>query len=189
MRSDPNRLAFSTYGFPDELRADELWLRAPREDDVDRIAPAFVDPDIGGEAGLPEVGADELRAMMREMLPGMRASGMLAPYLIEDAASGELLGGLTLHHFDAMRDSVEVGYWLFADARGRGVATRAVRAVVEHAFENGVYRVEAHVRVGNAASERVLERAGFEREGVRRRFLRHHSERVDAMLFARLAPE
>ena len=63
-----------------------------------------------------------------------------------------------------------------------------MRAAVEHAFANGIYRVEAHVRVGNVASERVLERAGFQREGVKRRFLRRGGEeRADATLFARLA--
>jgi RimJ/RimL family protein N-acetyltransferase len=189
MRSDPGELRLSAYAFPDELRVDELWLRAPREDDVERIAPAFRDPDVGGEAGLPEVGADELRAMMREMLPEMRATGMLAPYLIEDTQTGEILGGFTLHHLDRMRDSVELGYWLFAEARGRGVATRAVRAAVDHALADEIYCVEAHVRVGNDASERVLERVGFEREGVRRRFLRHHGRRVDATLFTLLAPD
>jgi RimJ/RimL family protein N-acetyltransferase len=187
MRSDPSRLALSTYAFPEELRVDELWLRAPGEEDLDRIAPAFLDPDVGGEAGLPAVSVDELRTMMREMLPGLRERGMLAPYVIEETSTGKLLGGLALHHFDPMRDSVELGYWLFAEARGRGVATRSVEALVEHAFANGIYRVEAHVRIGNAASERVLERAGFEREGVRRRFLRHAGKRVDATLFARLA--
>jgi ribosomal-protein-alanine N-acetyltransferase len=187
MRSDPNRLALSTYSFPVELRADELWLRAPREEDVDRIAPAFTDPDVGGEAGLPAVGADELRMMIDELLPGMLASGLLAPYLIEETPTRNLLGGFTLHHFAPMRDTVEVGYWLFAEARGRGIATRSVEAAVAHAFANGIYRVEAHVRIGNVASERVLERAGFEREGVKRRFLRHRGDRVDATLFARLA--
>jgi RimJ/RimL family protein N-acetyltransferase len=43
------------------------------------------------------------------------------------------------------------------------------------------------VRIGNAVSERVLERAGFEREGVKRRLLRHGGVRVDATLFARVA--
>lgn len=185
MRSDPTRLQLSLYAFPDELRVDELWLHAPRDEDVDRIAPAFRDPAVGGEAGLPPVGASELR----EMLPGMRLAGMLSPYVIEDSRAGDLLGGLTLHHFDSMRDSVEVGFWLFREARGRGVATRAVRAAAEHALANGIHRVEAHVRLGNTASERVLERVGFEREGVKRRYLRHEGVRVDATLFALLADD
>ena len=59
--------------------------------------------------------------------------------------------------------------------------------MVEHALANGIYRVEAHVRLGNDASERVLEHLGFEREGIKRRYLRHGGVRVDATLFARVA--
>jgi RimJ/RimL family protein N-acetyltransferase len=119
----------------------------------------------------------------------MRAAGLLSPYVIQDTRDGRILGGLTLHHLDPMRDVVEVGYWLFEHARGRGVATRAVRAVVDHAFGNGIYRVEAVVRVGNTASERVLVRLGFAREGVKRRFLRYADARVDSTLFSLLADD
>ncbi len=84
---------------------------------------------------------------------------------------------------------IEIGYWLFVSARGRGVATRAVESMVADAFAGGIYRVEAHVRVGNTASERVLERAGFAREGIRRGVLRHEGQRVDATLFSKLVDE
>ena len=188
-RADPAAAQLSTYAFPAELRVDELLIRLPREDDVEAIAPAFLDPDVGGEAGLPPFDAEMLRTILRERLPEMRASGLLCAYVIEDFRNGELLGGFTLHHLDPMRDVVELGYWLFASARGRGIATRAVRAASEHAFASGIHRVEAHVRVGNAASERVLERAGFQREGVKARLLHRGDERVDATLFARLADE
>jgi RimJ/RimL family protein N-acetyltransferase len=179
----------STYRFPDELQVDELLVRGPLESDVDVIAPAFRDPQVGGEASLPPVDADTLRIMLREQLPGMRAQGLLSAYVIEDTSDGTLLGGASLHHFDPLRDAVEVGYWLFVDARGRGVATRAVRALCEHALRNGIWRVEAHVRIGNIASEQVLGRLGFEREGVKRRYLRHGTDRVDATLFALLADD
>ena len=188
-----NRAAaqLSTYAFPDELRVDELLLRRPVDADVEIVAPAFVDPDVGGEAGLPPLDAETLRAALRERLPEMHARGLLAAYLIVDAETDDLLGGFTIHHLDALRDAVEVGYWLLVPARGRGVATRAVLAAVEHAFAHGVHRVEAHVRIGNVASERVLERAGFHREGVKRRFLRLGTDerRYDATLFARLADD
>jgi RimJ/RimL family protein N-acetyltransferase len=176
----------STYRFPDELRVDELLVRGPVESDIDTIAPAFRDPAVGGEASLPPVDADTLRVMLREQLPGMRAQGLLAAYVIEDMGSGELLGGASLHHFDPLRDVVEVGYWLFVTARGRGVATRSVQRMTEHALANGIWRVEAHVRIGNTASERVLERLGFEREGVKRKYLRHGDDRVDATMFSLL---
>ena len=88
-----------------------------------------------------------------------------------------------------MRGVIEVGYWLFPRARGRGLATRAVLAVAREVFASGLWRLEAHVRIGNDASERVLERAGFTREGTKRRYLRHGGERVDATAFSLLADE
>jgi RimJ/RimL family protein N-acetyltransferase len=185
-RSNAATGQISTYRFPDELRVDELLVRGPVESDIDTIAPAFRDPAVGGEASLPPVDADTLRVMLREQLPGMRAQGLLAAYVIEDLGSGELLGGASLHHFDPLRDVVEVGYWLFLTARGRGVATRSVQRMTEHALANGIWRVEAHVRIGNTASERVLERLGFEREGVKRKYLRHGDDRVDATMFSLL---
>lgn len=186
--SDVTTLRLSSYAFPRELRVGDLLLRPPVDADVDTIAPAFLDPDVGGEAGLPSVGPEQLRWMLREQLPQLHATGRLSPYVIEDTR-GELLGGATLRTFDPMRDSVEVGYWLFVASRGRGVATEVAGALVRHAFANGIHRVEAHVRVGNAPSERVLERLGFAREGVKRRYLRHGGRRVDATLFARLADD
>jgi RimJ/RimL family protein N-acetyltransferase len=178
----------SSYRFPDELRIDELIVRYPSAEDIETIAPAFVDPEVGGEAGLPPVPAAMLVAALEGEIPRMRDNGLLCPYVIE-GPDGTLVGGLALHHFDPMRDSLEVGYWLLKEARGRGVATRSVRAAVDHAFANGIFRIEAHVRLGNTASERVLERLGFEREGVKRRLLRHGGERVDATLFSLLAPD
>jgi ribosomal-protein-alanine N-acetyltransferase len=185
--SDPSAMRMSSYAFPDELRVDELIVRLLIDADIDAIAPAFLDPEVGGEAGLPAVGADMLRAALGEQIPAMRAQGLLSPYVIEDSNTGEILGGAAIHHFDPMRDTVEVGYWLFAEARGRGVATRAVAAIAEHAFANGIFRLEAHVRIGNEASEQVLARVGFEREGVKRMYLRHAGRRVDAALFSLLA--
>jgi RimJ/RimL family protein N-acetyltransferase len=163
-----------------------LLLRLPTEADIDVIAPAFRDPEVGGEAGLPPLDAEALRTMLGEELRAMRERGLLAPYVIEDTDSRRILGGTNLRLYDPMRETVELGYWLFVDARGRGVATRTVRALVEDSHSRGIVRVEAHVRLGNVPSERVLERAGFEREGVKRKLLRYGGTRVDATLFAHI---
>ena len=74
-RCRPGREAMSTLPFPAELRVDELLLRVPEEADVERIAPAFLDPEVGGEAGLPPVDAETLRALLRDQLPTMCERG------------------------------------------------------------------------------------------------------------------
>ena len=159
--------------FVDELSAGGIVLRAPVHDDVSALATAFADPVLGGEAGLPPLGEEQLHAK-------------LVPYTIIDRETDELLGGATLRQLDAARNAIEIGYWLFPRARGRGVATRAVQLLLDWLFANGIYRVEAVVRIGNAASEHVLERSGFVREGIKRRCLVYEGSRVDATLFSRL---
>jgi RimJ/RimL family protein N-acetyltransferase len=178
------------FSVPDLFEIDGPFVaRAIEERDIPVIAPAFRDPGIGGENGMPPFGEDELRRVWREQIPGFRARGLLFPYVIEDTTDGSILGGLTLRHFDPMRAVIEVGYWLFPEARGRGLATRAVRAVAREAFASGFSRIEANVRIGNDASVRVLERAGFSREGVKRSLLRHGGGRADATFFSLLPGE
>ena len=116
-------------------------------------------------------------------------SGRLAPLVVVDARSGDVLGGGTLHHLDAERGLLEIGYWLYPHARGRGIASRLARALAEHAFSLGVERVAAYVNVGNVGSERVLERAGFTREGVVRSLPKPDGRRVDKTLFSLLPGE
>ena len=179
-----------TFAVPDRFAVEGPFVaRQIEERDIPIVAPAFRDPGIGGENGMPPFDEDELRAVLRERIPDLRARGVLYPYVIEDTTDGSIVGGVTLRHFDPMRGVIEVGYWLFESARGRGLATLAVRAVAREAFASGLWRIEAHVRIGNDASERVLERAGFTREGIKRRLLRHDGDRVDATAFSLLADE
>lgn len=178
------------FAVPDLFEIDGAFVaRVVEERDIPVVAPAFRDPGIGGENGMPPFDEAELRRVWREQIPQLRARGVLFPYVIEDTTDGSIPGGVTLRHFDPMRGVIEVGYWLFPDARGRGLATRAVRAVAREAFATGISRIEANVRIGNEASERVLERAGFTREGVKRRLLRHGAGRADATLFSLLPDE
>ena len=88
-------------------------------------------------------------------------------FAVTDAATGQILGsvGLTRDETDHV---VEVGYWIRAEARGRGVMTRAVVVVSRHAFETGAERVFLRADPLNVGSCRVAEKAGFTREGVLR---------------------
>jgi RimJ/RimL family protein N-acetyltransferase len=86
-------------------------------------------------------------------------------FAIADTESGRILGGIGLRWTE---DVAEIGYWARADARGRGVTTRALVLLARLAFEEGAARVQLRADVENAPSRRVAEKAGFTAEGVLR---------------------
>jgi RimJ/RimL family protein N-acetyltransferase len=167
------------------IRDGDVLLRLPTPDDVDALLPAFTDPELREAGNLPAFDRDELLASLRE-LPSLIESGRLLPLLALDLETAEVIGGGMLHHLDRERKIVEIGYWVLPPARGRGVATRVARLLAEHAFSLGIARVAAYVNVGNVASERVVERAGFTREGVVRSMPKPDGRRVDKTLFSLL---
>jgi RimJ/RimL family protein N-acetyltransferase len=172
--------------FPEEgLAFDDLVLRLPNGEDLQELAAAFAAGELSEADNISPFRPDELAVD----LPGFVANGGLARLVVADVRNGATFGGGTLHHFDAERGIIEIGYWLYPRARGRGIATKVARALAEYAFTIGVQRVTAYVSVGNGESERVLERAGFTREGVLRSMPRSDGGRVDKTVFSLLPGE
>ena len=170
------------------IRERDLILRLPSLDDVDAILPAFTDPEVRDAGNLPAFDRDALVASIGD-LPSLAERGRLLALAAVHAESDDVVGGGMLHHLDAERRIVEIGYWVLPHARGRGVATKIARLLAEHAFSLGVERVAAYVNVGNTASERVVERAGFTREGIVRSMPKPDGRRVNKTLFSLLPGE
>jgi RimJ/RimL family protein N-acetyltransferase len=102
------------------------------------------------------------------------------------ALDGAVVGGIgfTLHD-DVERVAAEIGYWLGEPFWGRGITTAAVQAVTAHAVRtHGLTRVWAVPFAWNPASFRVLEKAGYVREGVMRRSAFKDGRLTDQMLYA-----
>lgn len=80
----------------------------------------------------------------------------------------------------------EIGYWLAEPFRGQGIMTDAVKALCASLFETrpALVRIEAKVHAYNPPSARVLERAGFEREGLARKHTIKNGTLIDVILFA-----
>ncbi|MEG2156130.1 MAG: GNAT family N-acetyltransferase [Burkholderiaceae bacterium] len=98
------------------------------------------------------------------------------------------VGGAGIHPGEGQSAcSVEIGYWLGEAYWGRGVSTQVVAALTRIAFEPlGVTRVFAPVHADNPASMRVLEKNGFEREGLQRRSVIKAGEPIDICTWARI---
>ena len=102
------------------------------------------------------------------------------------AVEGEAAGGVGfVLQPDVHRLSAEIGYWLGEAYWGRGIATEALRAVTAFAFEaHGLVRLFAGVFAWNTASMRVLEKAGYVREGVLTQSAIKDGKIIDQVLYA-----
>jgi len=103
---------------------------------------------------------------------------------------GEAVGGIGIElHSDVERVSAEIGYWLGESFWGRGIVTAALKAVTAEAFRQfDLTRIYALPFADNAASVRVLEKAGYVREGHLRRSAIKNGKIRDQFLFAAYKP-
>lgn len=111
-----------------------------------------------------------VKANITEMAAA-RAAGTAYPFCIR--SGGAIVGRITLSQvFRKAFRNCYLGYFVGEEHNGRGYATEGVRLAVRHAFgELGLHRVQANVMTSNARSARVLEKAGFRKEGVALRYL------------------
>ena len=102
------------------------------------------------------------------------------------ALDDEAIGGIGLTpRDDVHRRSAEIGYWLGEAHWGRGIATAAVRAFTPWALEAyDLLRLDAYVFAGHDSSARVLEKAGYSREGVLRQAAVKQGRVLDIWLYA-----
>ncbi len=117
---------------------------------------------------------------------GWRAATNL-PLQVVRRADGRLVGGFGLHRVDPEHSSAEVGYWIGRPFRRQGYGREALEAVTRLAFRRlGLYRLEARVFPGNAASSALLLAAGFRYEGRLRAAVRKGGRPRDELVYGRL---
>ncbi|TMK57624.1 MAG: GNAT family N-acetyltransferase [Actinobacteria bacterium] len=81
------------------------------------------------------------------------------------APEGQIVGVAGFHSIDWINRNTSIGYWLAADAQGKGTMSEVVRALVSHAFDEwDLHRVEIHCAPENARSRAIPERLGFREE-------------------------
>jgi RimJ/RimL family protein N-acetyltransferase len=135
------------------LQDEAIKLRAFIEDDIPAIAAACRDPEIQRWTRVPSpYTEDDARAFVTATNEHALA--------IADRASGELLGAVGARIHDER--VIDVGYWVKREARGRGLAARALKLISRWAFQElGAARVQLVTEPENRPSQRVAEKAGF----------------------------
>jgi ribosomal-protein-alanine N-acetyltransferase len=185
--------AFDTAVFTPPLQVPHLpWpplvLRPFAMEDLAMVRDASVDPLIPSITSVPRGYTDGSgRAFIQRQHERAAAGDGFSFVIAEEADPRSGIGsiGLWLREIDSGRASV--GYWLVAGARGRGLASHALRAVVSFAFGDlAIPRLHLFVEPWNAASARTAESAGFHREATLRGWERIDGEQRDADCFALL---
>ncbi len=146
-----------------EIRTERLILRQPRSSDLDAVVEACQDPQIARFIPfVPEPYRDQdARGWLDATARAWKESDERS-FAICDL-DDRLIGAVDVR----LREGGTVGYWLAAPARGQGLMTEAVRAVVRWAREeHGIRQLFLWTHPDNVASQRVAERAGFVRLGL-----------------------
>lgn len=165
---------------------DEVTLRRFELIDVDAMMEWASDPQVATFCRWePYASAEPLLEFLRDaVLPH--------PWYRAICVSGAVVGAVSLAPTPE-RCRWELGYVLARAHWGKGLATAAVRRALRDAFADlepeGLRRVEALVDVGNPASQRVAEKAGFRREGVLRRHYWHKGRARDMVMYSFLSSD
>ena len=98
---------------------------------------------------------------------------------------GEVAGAIEFKQGDDVhKKNADLGYWLAEQFWGRGIMTEAVNLIIKYAFENfDLMRIQSAVNQNNPASMRVLEKAGFKKEGILKNAIFKDSEVMDEHVF------
>jgi RimJ/RimL family protein N-acetyltransferase len=169
-----------------DLPSLDAVVRRHRLDDLDALQLAI---DESRDHLRPwMVWADQTRDETAAFLRGAREkwdAGEEFAYLIVDGAGHRVLGGGGLHRRSGP-EALEIGYWLRADATGRGVVTAAAAALTQAAFAlDGIERVEIHCDEGNVRSAAVPRRLGYTLAEVRDKPRATPAERGREMVWVR----
>jgi RimJ/RimL family protein N-acetyltransferase len=160
-------------------------LRMLREDDVPSMVSHCRDPEMQRWTTVPSPYEREDAYAWIERSRAQWASGESAVFAVALPDADGYLGGIDVR--SGPWPVGEIGYGIRREARGRGVATRALRLLARWALDElGLVRLQLVTDVENVASQRVAERAGFTREGVLRQALEVKGRRSDCIMFSLL---
>lgn len=175
---------------PPVLRGSAVTLRPPRMSDYREWAKLRGASRTFLEPWEPSWAADELdRGPWRQRLSRHRreyAQGAAMSLLIFENAQSRLTGGISMGNIRrGVAQSAQIGYWMGEEHAGKGYMGAAIRLMLDHGFgAMRLNRIEAACIPDNERSIRVLEKAGFRREGLLRSYLRINGAWRDHLLYA-----
>lgn len=177
------------------LKGERVTLRMPVSRDYHEWATLRAESRSFLVPWEPSWAPDELdRSAWRVRLARYQddnVQGTSAAFFIYENAGDKLVGGITLGNIRyGVAQTGHIGYWIGERYAGQGLMLDAVCLLARHAFDTlRLHRIEAACIPENTRSVRVLEKAGFRREGLLRSYLRINGEWHDHYLYALIADD
>jgi RimJ/RimL family protein N-acetyltransferase len=157
---------------PEEIGTERLLLRKPRMDDAPSAFLGWVqDPEVTRFlTWRPHENIGQTKSMLTRAIAAWDGD-VRFPYMITLKGSGDVIGMIDPR---IEGHKMGVGYVMNRAHQGKGYMTESTRAIIDWAFgQLSIYRVYATTDVVNIASQRVLEKAGMQREGLLRKYIVH----------------
>jgi [ribosomal protein S5]-alanine N-acetyltransferase len=188
-------MAFFTTTFaetPSAIEGEGVYLRQPQMSDFLDWAALREKSRSFLEPWEPIWPADDLtrgafRRRLKRYAEDQRIDQAYSFFVFRTDAN-VLIGGVTLSNVRrGVAQASSIGYWMGAPYARHGLMSRALRALIPFSFNNlRLHRLEAACITTNAASIRLLEKSGFQREGLARQYLCINGMWQDHLLYARL---
>jgi RimJ/RimL family protein N-acetyltransferase len=165
-----------------------VTLRPSAEKDIDAIFNACQDPLIPAFTTVPaEYTIDHAIDFVRS--DPFSFSERRELRFVIDYGNGDdvqFAGVISLHTINIKNHTAEIGYWMEKSMRGKGIGTIAAKMITDYGFRTlGFRRIDGLADVENAASQKLLTSAGFQKEGIlRNKVTRDDGRQIDMALFA-----
>jgi ribosomal-protein-alanine N-acetyltransferase len=172
------------------LATPRLILRALRPSDLDDLYAYASDPEIDQYVPWEHYkNFDEARENLNDFLAGYERDGFGA-WGIEHRADRRLIGIINFSRPHPINRRTELGYTIARPYWGQGLATEAVKALIDFGFEKmDLVRIEAVVLPAHLASARVLEKSGMQFEGLLHGYQVWQNKPCDLLMYAIVNPK
>lgn len=164
------------------LEGKTVNLRVVEKEDLNLLLDWFNNPEIAGR--YEPLDSQQSRQEFENRYDKL---GPDEAFFFIEKKDGSKIG--SIGHY-SKGNLLEVGYCILPNERVRGYCTEAVQMMVDYLFlSRDVVRVQAHTHIGNKASQRVLEKSGFRKEGIIRKDTFTRGEWRDSCLYSILREE
>jgi [ribosomal protein S5]-alanine N-acetyltransferase len=154
------------------LETTRLVLRELNEGDLDSVYHIFSNPLVTQYYGQEPIQTLEQSHALLQKLSSIYTEKRGCRWGIERKEDKRLIGTVGFHLWSALHRRAEIGYELHPDAWGKGYASEAMQAILAYGFkEMDLHRIAASVYLENKASNSLLEKFTFQKEGIKRAYM------------------